>query len=137
MVHNHSIHLLFKIKDVTSLMMEVKRAVQIKFDARHKPPLNPTRPKDGKFNNDADISLQLPETPSDEPQPKDDNEITCLDLFRTIKNNDERVLIIDVRSDKDYAEARMAFPEYMVHFPADMIKPRCANKNVLKVDIRN
>lgn len=107
--------ILFKIKDVKSCLTEVKSAVRIKFDARHKPPQNSVGPKDDtRIDNDADnTSVQLPETPSDEPPPKEDTGSRCTDLLKIIKNNnDKEVLIIYARSNDGYS----------VYFPADKIE---------------
>lgn len=74
-----------------------------------------------------DISLKLPEPPSDEPQPKRHDEITCTELFKLFNTDiksEKRVLIFDVRKDEDWLNSKIAFTKNTIHIPANKIQAK-------------
>lgn len=101
-------------------MVSVTNSLKLKYE--------PKSDAQNSFTNiDEDISFKLPEPPSDEPQPKRSDEITCTELFKLFSpdiKNEKRVLIFDVRKDEDWNRSKIAFPKNTIHIPANKIEPK-------------
>ncbi|XP_034937232.1 ubiquitin carboxyl-terminal hydrolase 8 [Chelonus insularis] len=86
---------------------------------------NNNRVKNNQADDEAflDMALNLPETPTDDPLNKPNDEldgfILCTQLFTHVQN--KRTLIIDIRSAKDYEHSRIKAPA-CINLPASEIK---------------
>ncbi|RLU22130.1 hypothetical protein DMN91_006510 [Ooceraea biroi] len=70
-----------------------------------------------------DISLKLPETPTDDPLYGDsDNFISCNQLYSLSQKNNSKYLIIDVRQKAHYDSSKMTFNK-CINIPQSEIKP--------------
>ncbi|XP_031784863.1 ubiquitin carboxyl-terminal hydrolase 8 isoform X2 [Nasonia vitripennis] len=116
-----------KVEDVKKLLQEVSNSIQLECEIKPKGPQIKDSHTNSVNENFNDLELRLPETPNDEPQPKENDEITCADLFNIlnqgIRSSEKRLLIIDVRKEEDYLESKIPFPENIVHIPAEKIQP--------------
>ncbi|XP_011504954.1 PREDICTED: ubiquitin carboxyl-terminal hydrolase 8 isoform X2 [Ceratosolen solmsi marchali] len=94
-----------------------------------------------KHNNDN--FLNLPDVPDDEPQPKENDEITCNELLQILneerKHNKKRLLIVDIRSKKDYLESTLAFQDSLINIPIDILELDIVQEhyNFLALDVKN
>lgn len=80
-----------------------------------------------RTSDETDIELQLPDVPTDEPQPKNQGEIDCSELHSIMHNAEKRekgVLIIDLREADDFAAGKMAFQDYMINIPTSKIESK-------------
>ncbi|KAJ8683799.1 hypothetical protein QAD02_019591 [Eretmocerus hayati] len=126
-----------KVNQVKSLLTEVTDCIRIEFDARRNPPRNSNSPKAIGIKKNSDLSLQLPDVPSDEPQPKREDDITCSELHNLMQKGDKKVLIIDVRPSKEFSKSSLPYKDNMIHIPAEKIKHKqvpSVYKNLLTND---
>ncbi|XP_026824829.1 uncharacterized protein LOC113561805 isoform X4 [Ooceraea biroi] len=71
----------------------------------------------------SDVSLKLPETPTDDPLYGDsDNFISCNQLYSLSQTNNSRYLIIDVRQKAHYDGSKITFDK-CINIPQSEIKP--------------
>lgn len=114
-----------------NLLEEVSNSIKLECEIKPKLPQIKDRHANSASKNfrdaNIDLELRLPEAPSDEPQPKESDEITCIELCKIlnqgIRSSEKRLLIIDVRKEDDYLESKIAFPENIVHISAEKIQP--------------
>ena len=110
-------------------MKEITKAIQIQYSSelqygKGSILSNKHGEKNNPNNESLDIDHMLPEPPKDEPQPKDENEINCSELFKLLDSNKkDKVLIIDLRKEEEYAKLTISFEDNVVHFDEDIIKP--------------
>ncbi|RLU18415.1 hypothetical protein DMN91_008772 [Ooceraea biroi] len=75
------------------------------------------------YTPNSDISLKLPETPTDDPLYGDsDNFISCNQLYSLLQNNNSRYLIIDIRQKAHYDGSKMTFDK-CINIPQSEIEP--------------
>ncbi|XP_026825611.1 protein aurora borealis isoform X2 [Ooceraea biroi] len=78
----------------------------------------------------SDVSLKLPETPTDDPLYGDsDNFISCNQLYSLSQKNNSRYLIIDVRQKAHYDGSKITFDK-CINIPQSEIKPGFAVETV-------
>ncbi|XP_058801187.1 ubiquitin carboxyl-terminal hydrolase 8-like isoform X2 [Phymastichus coffea] len=117
--------------DVKRLFTEIKLKIESDLEKRQRKLQNKNTPNLRKSisqaNDEEDIESLLPDVPTEEPEPKNKNEITCTELYNIMHNTESRekgVLIIDLRHADDFAAAKMAFQDYMINIPGSKIWPK-------------
>ncbi|XP_033210008.1 ubiquitin carboxyl-terminal hydrolase 8-like isoform X3 [Belonocnema kinseyi] len=114
-----------QIDEVKKILQKLNEVLSSRFENGKKPlgGLHDSKTKNNSLSPDSssiDAPLLLPETPPDDPIIEERGEITCMELFQLLKSSENKVLLIDVRPQKEYAESHIK-NERCIHIPPEDI----------------
>ncbi|XP_046489132.1 ubiquitin carboxyl-terminal hydrolase 8 isoform X5 [Neodiprion pinetum] len=77
---------------------------------------------DDLLNEVGDIELNLPDTPTDDPDTKlTETSITCMEMFQEMQKLVDRIIIIDIRPRGDFQNSHIR-SDQCINIPTDLIK---------------